>query len=106
MSHKRHMSAGLPPIADIARRVGTAEKCQEATCAPQQTTPLFDHLVSKREKGRRNLDAKAAGRRFNSLGTSLGLRPNIYGFECCGSFISGPRQPLGTGDRMSEVRRR
>jgi hypothetical protein len=30
--------------------VGTAEKCQEATYAPQQTEPLFDHLVGEREQ--------------------------------------------------------
>jgi len=29
---------------------GTAVECQEATYAPQQTAPLFDHLVGAGEE--------------------------------------------------------
>jgi hypothetical protein len=32
--------------------------CQEATYAPQQTSPLFDHLVGAREERRRDFEAE------------------------------------------------
>jgi hypothetical protein len=35
--------------------------CQEATYAPQQTTPLFDHLIGTLLQKQRHLDADHLG---------------------------------------------
>jgi hypothetical protein len=43
--------------------VSTAEKCQEATYAPQQTMLLFDHLVSQLLKPQRRVKAERLRRR-------------------------------------------
>jgi hypothetical protein len=37
--------------------LGFVAMCQSATFAPQQDSPLFDHLVGAREKRRRDFDA-------------------------------------------------
>jgi hypothetical protein len=52
------LSPFSPRLRTLAGPVGTAEKCQEATYAPQQTAPLFYHLVGAREQRRRNFEAE------------------------------------------------
>ena len=56
------MSADLPPKADIVlSAVGTAEKCQKATYAPQQNGGLFDHLVRALLELERHVEAERIG---------------------------------------------
>src|SRR5262249_36956069 len=56
----RGMSASLRKRTN-GRRFDLSALCQKRTCAPQQTTALFDHLVGAREDGRRNVEAQPLG---------------------------------------------
>jgi hypothetical protein len=49
-----HISAGSPPITDIARRGGTAEKCHKQTHAVQQSTLSFDHFIGSQHQASRD----------------------------------------------------
>ena len=49
-----HMSAGLPPITDIARRDWDGRKVPQAVISQR----LFDHLVGAGEQGRRHPEVK------------------------------------------------
>jgi hypothetical protein len=58
------MSTRCPLWIALRTQVGhfpTTEKCQEATYAPQQTTPLFDHLIGTLLQKQRHLDADHLG---------------------------------------------
>ena len=46
------LSPFYPQLRTLVGAAGTAASCQEATYAPQQTAPLFDHLVGEGESRR------------------------------------------------------
>src|SRR5262245_27726607 len=48
-------------LRTLVGAAGTAASCQEATYAPQQTTPLFDHLVGDGKQRRWHGETRRPG---------------------------------------------
>jgi hypothetical protein len=55
------LSPFYPQLRTLIGAAGTAASCQEATYAPQQTAPLFDHLVGASEQRRWHVEAERFG---------------------------------------------
>ena len=53
----------LSPAADMTPQWLLAAMCQEATYAPEQTAPLFDHLVGAQQERLRDRQAERLGGR-------------------------------------------
>jgi hypothetical protein len=49
------------PLATLALQCSERSEVPLATNAPQQTAPLFDHLVGERQKRRRYFEAERLG---------------------------------------------